>query len=51
MHKGVGNINNFLNTFKTRVKDIFVQDWYVRLEASTRARCYINIANFQHQKY
>ena len=47
----VGNINNFLNTFKTRVKDIFVQDWHARLEASTRARCYINIANFQHQKY
>ena len=49
--QGVGNINNFLNTFKTRVKDIFIQDWHARLEASTRARCYINIANFQHQKY
>ena len=49
--QGVGNINNFLHTFKTRVKDIFMQDWHARLETITRSRCYINIANFHHQKY
>ena len=47
----MGNINNFLHTFKTIVKDIFIQDWHARLEASTRARCYINITNFYYQKY
>ena len=49
--QGIGNINNFLHTFKTRVKDIFIQNWHARLDASTRARCDIYIANFHYQKY
>ena len=49
--QGVGNIGNFLCTFKIRVKGIYVQDWHARLENSTRARFYINVAKFQFQKY
>ena len=48
---GWGNTGNFLYIFKTRVKDIYVQDWHFRLENSTRARCYINVAKFYFQKY
>ena len=49
--QGVGNISSFLGIFKTRVKDVYIQDWHSRLENSTRARCYINIAKFQFQQY
>ena len=28
-----------------------MQDWHSRLENSTRARFYLNIENFQYQKY
>ena len=49
--QGVGNISKFLGIFKTRVKDVYIQDWHARLENSTRARCYINIAKFQFQQY
>ena len=49
--QGVGNISNFLYIFKTRVREIYIQDWNSRLENSTRARFYINIANFQFQRY
>ena len=34
--QGVGNISNFLYIFKTRVRDIYIQDWDSRLENSTR---------------
>ena len=30
---------------------IYIQDWHSRLENSTRARFYINIANCQFQRY
>ena len=49
--QGVGNINNFLYIFKTRVRDIYIQDWHSRLENSTRARFYINISNFEFQRH
>ena len=49
--QGVGNISKFLCMLKTRVKDIFIQDWHARLEDSSRARCYINIAKFEFQQY
>ena len=42
--QGVGNIDNFLCIFQTRVKDIDVQDWHARLKNSTRERFYINVA-------
>ena len=47
----VGNISNFLYILKTRVREIYIQDWHFRFENSTRARIYINIANFQFQRY
>ena len=35
--QGVGNFNIFfLNLFKVRVKDIFMQDWHSRLDNSSR---------------
>ena len=36
--QGVGNIEQFLGTFKQRVRDVFAQEWHTRLENSTRAR-------------
>lgn len=49
--QGVGNEQLFLEVLKIRVKDIFMQEWHSRLEASTRARFYYVIANFQYQSY
>ena len=49
--QGVGNELLFLAHFKTRVNDIFMQEWHSRLEASTRARFYITIAKFGYQNY
>ena len=49
--QGVGNICNFISAVKTRVKDIYTQDWHSRLEKSSRARFYVNIANFKCQTY
>ena len=51
LFKGVGNINIFLSTFKSRMRDMFMQDRHSRLENSMRARFYLNIENFQYQKY
>ena len=47
--QGVGNSGGFLNIFKTRVKDIFTQDWHSRIENSPRARFYVTHANFKRQ--
>ena len=49
--QGVGNEQAFLVEFKTRVNDIFMQDWHSRLEASTRARFYNTFAQFRYQNY
>ena len=49
--QGVENSNSFLQHFKQRVRDSFIQEWHARLENSTRARFYVNIANFQYQTY
>ena len=43
--------NAILNIFTQRIEDIFTQDWYSRLENSTRARCYLTFAYFKYQKY
>ena len=51
LSKGVENPNSFLQHFKQKVKDIFIQEWHARLENSTRARFYINIADFKFQTY
>lgn len=33
------------------MRDVFTQDWHSRLENSTRARCYLTLADFKYQKY
>ena len=47
--QGVENPKNFLEIFKQRIKDNFVQEWQSRLENSTRARTFINIKSFKCQ--
>ena len=49
--QGVENSSSFLRVFKQRVRDIYMQEWHDRLEKSSRARFYVNIANFKHQTY
>ena len=51
LSQGVVNSNSFLQHFKQRVRDIFIQEWHARLENSNRARYYVNIANFKYQTY
>ena len=48
LFQGVGNEQRFVEMFKTKVKDIFMQDWHARLEISTRARFYNAFANFHY---
>ena len=49
--QGIGNSADFLNVFRTRVKDIFTQDWHSRIENSSRARFYVTFTNFKRQDY
>ena len=48
---GSGKPKSFLEIFKQRIKDNFVQEWHSRLENSTRARTFINITSFKYQPY
>ena len=45
------NPQSFLEIFKQRIKDNFVQEWHSRLENSTRARTFINITSFKYQPH
>ena len=47
----VGNVKLFIDIFKLKLRDIFMQDWHSRLESSTRSRFFIHTANFQYQTY
>ena len=49
--QGVENQKSFLEIFKQRIKDNFVQEWHSRSENSTRARTFINITSFKYQPY
>ena len=49
--QGVGHTNTFISIFKQRVNDTFIQQWYSRLENSTRASFYRVFANFELQPY
>ena len=51
LHQGVGNQSAFVSLFKQRVTDNFIQNWHSRLENSSRANFYKNIAIFQFQPY
>lgn len=51
LNQGVGNIEIFLSLFKQRLTDNFVQNWLERLNNSSRASFYVNIAVFQPKLY
>ena len=41
-NQGVGDITHFIKAFKSRIKDINIQEWRTRLENSSRASFYRN---------
>ena len=49
--RGVGNLRLFLSLFKQRLTDNFVQTWHERLDNSSRAKFYRNIADFRPKAY
>ena len=51
LHQEVGNDKNFLDVVNQRLTDNFIQNWHSRLENSSRATFYQNIAVFQLQPY
>jgi len=51
LEQGVANPKVFLSILKTRLRDIFIQDWKSRLENSTRALFYNTICSFNFQYY
>ena len=51
-NQGVGNLEHFYNIFRTRLKDIFKQNWNGRLSESSRADLYRNYKrNFELSPY
>ena len=46
LNEGAGNLRLFLSLFKQRLTDNFVQTWHERLDNSSRAKFYKNIADF-----
>ena len=51
LHQEVGNDKYFLDVVNQRLTDNFIQNWHSRLENSSRATFYQNIAVFQLQPY
>ena len=51
INQGVGNRNAFLQIFKQRLSDSFLQDWNSRLTESSRADLYSLFSRFEHQIY
>ena len=51
VYQGVGNVKMFMNIFKIRVRNIFMQEWHSRLLNPTRSRFFITLANFNYQRY
>ena len=51
VNQGVGNKRAFLNVFKQRLSDDFMQGWNSRLAESSRANFYSLFLNFEHQLY
>ena len=50
-NQGVTNVICFLNIFKQRVKDCFLQNWNEQINISTRANAYKHFADFNFQFY
>ena len=51
LYQGVGNKNQFLNIFKQRLKDNFIQNWNNNLSNSSRANTYNLFADFSFKSY
>ena len=51
LNQGVGNIQLFLSLFQQRLNENFLQNWYQRLNKSSRATFYVNIADFSPKVY
>ena len=51
IYQGVGNKRAFLDTFKLRLTDKFIQEWNSRIMESSRANFYSLFSNFEHQLY
>ena len=51
INQGVGNRNAFLQIFKQRLSDSFLQDWNSRLTESSKANFYSLFFSFEHQIY
>ena len=49
--QGVQNVKFFLEIFKQRVMDSFIQEWHSHLENSIRARTFTYIRRFDYQPY
>lgn len=46
LFQGVANVNVFLELFKQRLSDVYVQEWNSRLEESSRALFYKKYLRF-----
>jgi len=51
LEQGVANPKVFLSILKTRLRDIFIQDWKSRLEKSTRALVYNTLDNLNVKSF
>lgn len=51
LSQGVGNVGAFMNVFKQRLNDNFIQNWHSRLDESSRATFYKSISSFRLQPY
>ena len=51
LNQGVGDINLFLNVFKRRVDDNFIQKWSTELNESSRALFYRQFSAFEFATY
>ena len=51
LNQGVGDINLFLNVFKRRVDDNFIQKWSTELNESSRALFYRQFSSYEFAKY
>lgn len=51
LYQGVANISYFINIFKQRIKDCYVQNWHMEINNSTKASTYIFFAEFSFKMY
>ena len=51
LNQGVGDVNIFLDVFKRRIDDNFIQKWSAELNESSRALFYRQFSSFEFAKY